>query len=113
MDEEESEYGITSPNWMIKAVILGANPTLLKIAVCDMVDRAFDLEEGDSVQMDEIIDRMVQLAVQGRYYVPGDEEVEEDYFSDGEYSGELSEEQEKLAEKFRRIINGEDVEDDE
>lgn len=84
MTEENVEHGFSSPLWMAKAVVCNASSELLRIAVCNVMDR---LWSDDTVDVEQVFERIVQISTTGRYREP-------------HYSQEDYEEAVKLAEEI-------------
>lgn len=61
------EWGITSGRWMTQHMIARADSLLLKKAVIELVD-AF--EQSDSMSQLEVLDRIMQVAMTGKYIAP-------------------------------------------
>lgn len=70
------EYGFESPLWMSKAIITHANPVLLKLAVCQLME---ELWQREHIHTDELFDRLLQVSTVGKYTPPdiAHHEVEE------------------------------------
>ena len=65
------EWGITSPKWMWEHLIANSQPIMLKKSILDLAD-AF--EGRDCMSEYEVLDRIAQVAMTGRYKAPESEE---------------------------------------
>lgn len=91
-------WGITSGRWMAQYMVANANPTLLKKAVIELID-AF--EETDRMSQMEVMDRIMQVAMTGKYVPP---ELEENVIATAVFNlqdGKLTPEDE---EEVNRLI---------
>lgn len=59
-------WGFESPLFMARAVINNASPILLRKAVDDLMQAAWE-KETPCIQVEEMIDRLVQVVATGRY----------------------------------------------
>ena len=65
------EWGITSPKWMWEQLIANSQPIMLKRSILDLAE-AF---EGRGCMSEyEVLDRIVQVAMTGKYRAPESEE---------------------------------------
>lgn len=67
MNDDNVEHGFSSPLWMAKAVICNASSELLRIAVCNVIDK---LWSDDTVDAEQVFERIVQISTTGRYVEP-------------------------------------------
>lgn len=61
------EFGFKSPLWMARAVIDGASPYLLKLAVNDLMVAAWN-SEYNCMDIEEIFERLIQVSKLGEYH---------------------------------------------
>lgn len=61
------EWGITSPKWMWEHLIANSQPIMLKKSILDLAD-AF--QDRDCMSEYEVLDRIAQVAMTGRYREP-------------------------------------------
>lgn len=106
------EWGITSGRWMTQHMIARADTLLLKKAVIDLVD-AF--EQTDSMSQLEVLDRIMQVAMTGKYIAPEyeDEVISSAVFDlkDGKLSPEDEEEVQKLVDTLDQMLGRPSPED--
>lgn len=120
-------YGFTDDRWMAKQVIKSADPRYVKFAVVQLLDKLF---EDGNISALEVVDRLVQVSSTGEYHPPVDvgedegttilrTEITPDQLDElmetlniapvAEGAPETIEDYEK----FRKIWEGEDDDDDE
>lgn len=109
------EFGFTSPEWLAKAVVANAHPTLVKKAVVELIG-AFHREEVNSGL--EAIDRLVQVSAVGSYTPPEPHVHSHTVASfglndDGTISEDLTPEQESAVQDFMRSLFGDDYDKEE
>jgi len=106
------EWGITSGRWMTQHMIARADPLYLKKAVIDLVD-AF--EQTDSMSQLEVLDRIMQVAMTGKYIAPEyeDEVISSAVFDlkDGKLSPEDEAEVQKLVDTLDQMLGKSSPED--
>lgn len=106
------EWGITSGRWMTQHMIARADTLLLKKAVIDLVD-AF--EQTDSMSQLEVLDRIMQVAMTGKYTPPEpeDEVISSAVFDlkDGKLSPEDEAEVQKLVDSLDQLLGKSTQED--
>lgn len=66
------EYGYDSGEWMSRAVIANVDPRMLRLAVLDLVSHLHNAEV-DHFHAYDLMDRLLQVAVTGRYTPPADD----------------------------------------
>lgn len=121
-----SSRGFNDPVWMAQVIMLRADPYLVKKSVIDLMqylDGFAAGEEEEEFAMDELFDRLVQVAVRGEYTRPdgGYYETSEEVATgdaDGtiQFTEQLTEEQEKMISDFAEIMKeglSDDTEDGE
>lgn len=107
------EHGYSSNKWMMKQIIMSADPRYLKAAVLQVVD---DIHERGITNY-EILDMLVQISSTGRYE-PEDQvagmakealdlanNLFKQYFTVGSETEDLPEDAEELVKKFREALN--------
>lgn len=106
------EWGITSGRWMTQHMIARADSLLLKKAVIDLVD-AF--EQTESMSQLEVLDRIMQVAMTGKYIAPEyeDEVISSAVFDlkDGKLSPEDEEEVQNLIDSLDELLGNSAPED--
>lgn len=66
MDENNVEFGFSSPLWMAKAVVCTADAHLLRAAVCDVLSYLWGADE-EGIDPSEVFERIVQISTRGEY----------------------------------------------
>lgn len=109
VEDSNVEHGFSSPLWMAKAVVSSANAGLLRIAVCNVLDR---LWSDGSLDVEQVFERIVQISSTGRYREP--HFTQEDYEEAVKIADDIAERNidEEVA-KFREQLDnlGEEDED--
>lgn len=109
MNDDNVEHGFSSPLWMAKAVVCNASSDLLRVAVCNVLDR---LWSDDTVDVEQVFERIVQISTTGRYVEP--KFSQEDYEEAVRFADDIAERNidEEVA-KFRQQLDDFDEEDDD
>lgn len=106
----DASWGITDPEWLIKAVIANADSRMLKISVIQLIDWIHKAPNGFTFTALEVVERLVQVAVQGKYF-PTDNSSYTMTFENGQdladYVGS-----DKFNEDLKKLL-GEDDNDEE
>lgn len=102
MDRDNVEHGFSSPLWMAKAVVCNASSELLRVAVCNVLDK---LWSDDTVDVEQVFERIVQISTTGRYVEPKFSQV--DYEEAVRFADDIAERNidEEVA-KFREQLDG-------
>lgn len=108
MDGSNVEHGFSSPLWMAKAVVCNASSELLRVAVCNVLDRMWS---DDTVDVEQVFERIVQISSTGRYREPYF--TQEDYEEAVKIADDIAERNidEEVA-KFREQLDNLGKEDD-
>lgn len=111
MEDSNVEHGFSSTLWMAKAVVCNASSELLRIAVCNVMDR---LWSDGSLDVEQVFERIVQISTTGRYVEP--KFTQADYeeavkIADGIAERNIDEEVAKFREQLDNL--GEEDEDGE
>lgn len=99
------EWGITSPKWMWEHLIANSQPIMLKKSILDLAD-AF--EDRDCMSEYEVLDRIVQVAMTGRYKPP---EPEQETLLSRELNLSSEGDIQEFMEELNKLL-GEDAPDD-
>ena len=101
---ENIEYGFSSPLWLAKAVVGGADCELVRYAVLDVMNYMWTAEV---INPDEIYDRLVQISTNG-FYDPA-EFTQEEYEEAARIADEIIERDiDEQVQKFREQLDGMD-----
>ena len=101
---EHIEYGFSSPLWLAKAVVGGADCELVRNAVLDVMNYMWAAEV---INPDEIYDRLVQISTNG-FYAPA-EFTQEEYEEAARIADEIIERDiDEQVQKFREQLDGMD-----
>lgn len=106
---ENIEYGFSSPLWLAKAVVGGADCELVRYAALDVMNYMWT---ADVINPDEIYDRLVQISTNG-FYAPA-EFTQEEYEEAARIADEIIERDiDEQVQKFREQLDNLGGEDDD